>query len=336
MNTIFAILLILIFVLSLFLASVNNTIEGYDPSIPYDPSKPYSNKVIEYANVVNSKIPTENSKLATYAPKKYDAKTYDNPATIQPGTTLGPFVPIKNDKQQDSSGNWSKTLGNVIYNEPGSLRFGSSNYVPTYEDSIFLSSVTGLKYNQPMYVESTQDIGFCEFNKNSMDKIEEQCSKLDKNVCSSTGCCVLLGGSKCVAGNYNGPYIKSNYGDTLIKNKDHYYHQGKCYGNCTNNDYKKNDSKNTCKPPAISNLSTGVTPYYSTPSSTSPMTTSPMATSPSATTNIGINSGLNYMSEVSNQINKKQIQDFENAIINKYKEVYLHMNNSLPTNNNVI
>jgi len=45
---------------------------------------------------------------------------------------------------------------------------------------------------------------------------------------------VLLGGQKCVAGNENGPTMKANYSDFLVLNKDFYYYQGKCYGNCPN------------------------------------------------------------------------------------------------------
>ena len=246
MNTIFIFLLIIIITLTLFLANViTNVTEGYvNTTMPYDPSKKYSNKEIAYADAVRSILPNNSDVGSTSEQINYDAKTYDSSATIQPGSTLGPFMPNDNNYglqyhdeiSQDVKNNWSKTMGNVIYNEPGSLRFGSSNYVPNYEESIFLSPVTGLRYNQPMYIESKQDIGFCEFNKNSVDKIEEQCNKLDKNVCSSTGCCVLLGGSKCVAGNNTGPLLKSNYGDIFIRNKDVYYHQGKCYGNCSKNE----------------------------------------------------------------------------------------------------
>ena len=56
--------------------------------------------------------------------------------------------------------------------------------------------------------------------------------ELENNVCASTSCCVLLGGKKCVAGNANGPYMRSHYNDLSLNPKDHYFHQGKCYGNC--------------------------------------------------------------------------------------------------------
>jgi len=55
---------------------------------------------------------------------------------------------------------------------------------------------------------------------------------LDNETCPSTDCCVLFGGTKCVAGKKAGPSVQSNYNDTKIKNRDYYYYKGKCYGNC--------------------------------------------------------------------------------------------------------
>ena len=282
MNTIFILLFIIIIVLTLFLANTNkNVTEGYrDNATDFaDAARSSTDPSMTQKSIFQTDYDKTQTN-PTYAQINYDAKTYDNSATIQPGTTLGPFTSDDNNnnnydlqyhddiQSQDVSGNWSKTLGNVIYNEPGSLRFGSSGYVPSYEESIFLSPVTGLRYNQPMYIESARDIGFCEFNKNSVEKIEEQCSKLDKNVCASTGCCVLLGGSKCVAGNKKGPALKSNYGDTFIRNKDKYYHKGKCYGNCTGSDKYKHDNSpdyNFSPTPTTSFSPTPTTSFSPTP-----------------------------------------------------------------------
>jgi len=126
----------------------------------------------------------------------------------------------------------SDKLGSVTYNEPGYFRFGPSNYVPDYADSVYLSRLTGLSYAMPVTDTGSQLSGFCAFNKSNPGQTEIECNKMDKNTCASTSCCVLLGGSKCMSGNESGPTMKSNFGDVYIKNKDHYYHQGKCYGNC--------------------------------------------------------------------------------------------------------
>ena len=121
--------------------------------------------------------------------------------------------------------------GTVTYYQPGSFPFGSSSYVPKYEDSVYLSRTTQLATTAP-YVPSDGPLGACDAYKNLPSQQEEYCRSLDLNTCSSTSCCVLLGGAKCVAGNETGPIYKHNYGDYLLRNKDSYYYNGKCYGNC--------------------------------------------------------------------------------------------------------
>lgn len=135
--------------------------------------------------------------------------------------------------------NVTDKLGTVTYNEPGYFRFGPSSYVPNYEDSVYLSRLTNVDWRTPV-VDFASPVGnsgaklggFCSFNKSNPSQIETECGKLDKTSCASTSCCALLGGEKCVAGNESGPMMKSNFSDIYVRNKDHYYYQGKCYGNC--------------------------------------------------------------------------------------------------------
>ena len=131
----------------------------------------------------------------------------------------------------------------VLYYMPGAYKFGSSNYVPNYEDSVYLSRVTrqsqtmdgsGTNSDNRAQVMNTSSTlgGFCNATKNSKIEMEQKCNKVDLESCASTSCCVLLGGQKCVAGNENGAYMTANYSDYSLRNKDFYYYQGKCYGNC--------------------------------------------------------------------------------------------------------
>jgi len=126
----------------------------------------------------------------------------------------------------------SSVQGSTLYFQPGYFQFGSSTYVPNYEDSVYLSKTTGLStisnIINPPYVLG----GICNQYKDQPLLLEEACQKLNGNVCASTSCCVLLGGSKCVSGNEGGPSLKSNYSDIFVPNRDFYYFQGKCYGNC--------------------------------------------------------------------------------------------------------
>jgi len=148
-------------------------------------------------------------------------------------------VPIK-----DASGNvigsmpWDQVVTTTPrYNDPGYFRFSPSPYVPNYEDSIYLSRLTQYDDKSGQVVDYAGRLpppagGFCAANKNNTIEIETQCGKIGKDACASTSCCVLLGGSKCVAGNEAGPTMKANYSDISVLNRDYYYYQGKCYGNC--------------------------------------------------------------------------------------------------------
>jgi hypothetical protein len=122
--------------------------------------------------------------------------------------------------------------GPTIYYEPGSFKFGASTYVPNYADSIYLSKTTGEANLSKYYNPSATLTGQCEYYKDSPIKIEEVCNAIASDRCASTSCCVLLGGTKCVAGNESGPIMKSNFADIFVKNRDFYYYNGKCYGNC--------------------------------------------------------------------------------------------------------
>ena len=139
----------------------------------------------------------------------------------------------------DKSGNkinvpWSDISGSITYYTPGTYTYGASSYVPNYEDSIYLSRTTGQGTPTALYDTVAMKGGFCVQNASNKGNMEQICNVINKNECASTECCVLLGGTKCVAGDEKGPYFKSNYSDPFMRNKDVYYYKGKCFGNCEN------------------------------------------------------------------------------------------------------
>ena len=108
-------------------------------------------------------------------------------------------------------------------------------FQPVSDNTVNYSKLTGLSTASSVY--KTNDVygGFCEYNHTNPQKIDTTCKNLDPTVCASTQCCVLLGGDTCVAGGSTGPLLPSYYTDPTIMNRDRYYYQGKCYGNCPNN-----------------------------------------------------------------------------------------------------
>lgn len=125
-------------------------------------------------------------------------------------------------------------LGSTLptYYQPGSFVFNPSNFVPNYEDSVYLSLTTGMSSVAKAYPTSSSLGGFCKSLINSPTELEQKCLATDASTCASTSCCVLLGGTKCVAGDASGPKMRANYSDPTLANKDFYYFNGQCYGNC--------------------------------------------------------------------------------------------------------
>lgn len=134
-------------------------------------------------------------------------------------------------------------MNDIRYYKPGQFKYGPHNYVPDYEDSVYLSRLSFANYanlpQNPLYTSTApfrdikQNGGFCKISANNKDNMERICNGLDKTVCASTECCTLLGGQKCVAGNESGPYMKSNYNPNVSPiATDFYFYKGTCYGNC--------------------------------------------------------------------------------------------------------
>jgi hypothetical protein len=194
---------------------------------------------IDYTGLYGNSAPNKNAyqKITRYDTNNYNVQYHDDVSAINSRQDDKYGLKSNSIKVKDQSGNIitmtvPEIQGSITYYEPGTYRFGASSYVPNYEDSVFLSKTTGMSNLKKIQDTASMLGGFCQHYKNNPDKLEEICRSTDKNKCGSTSCCVLLGGSKCVYGNENGPHMKANYSDIFVRNKDFYYFQGKCYGNC--------------------------------------------------------------------------------------------------------
>ena len=127
---------------------------------------------------------------------------------------------------------WPGVQNDITYYEPGSYPYGPGTYIPNYEDSVYMSQTTQMSTVTPIYNTTDMLGGFCKQLANDPEKLEQTCNSIDLDKCASTSCCVLFGGTKCVTGDESGPKTRANYSDIFVKNKDVYYYQGKCYGNC--------------------------------------------------------------------------------------------------------
>jgi hypothetical protein len=180
--------------------------------------------------------PNDNIKVdpnnARYDPSAYNVEYHSSKEEEDTN-----FSPESGTWVYDSSKNkiwipWSGENEDTTYYTPGSYPYGPGVYVPNYEDSIYMSETTQMSTVTPVYNTTDMLGGFCKQMANDPEKLEQTCNSMDLDKCASTSCCVLFGGTKCVTGNQNGPKTKANYSDIFVKNKDVYYYQGKCYGNC--------------------------------------------------------------------------------------------------------
>lgn len=71
---------------------------------------------------------------------------------------------------------------------------------------------------------------FCSINGGNPSNLSNQCATLTSDNCNATDCCVWVNGSKCMAGDANGPSIPS--GTTGNVDADYYSYRYKCYGEC--------------------------------------------------------------------------------------------------------
>jgi hypothetical protein len=192
-----------------------------------------STKASQYATYENALTTTSDAGATSernYNPidASFASAYHDTPGN----ENLGKYYFYDKDGNLTMSDVSGTNVAPVIYYIPGSYKYGASNYVPNYEDSVYMSRTTRQSTVTPVLNTSSILGGFCAQNKGSASKLEESCNALDVTACASTSCCVLLGGQKCVAGNDRGPTNPANYSDFRVVNKDVYYYQGKCYGNC--------------------------------------------------------------------------------------------------------
>jgi hypothetical protein len=193
--------------------------------VPITSSGNYSEDETKCANVIDIyKSDGEFKKSSTV----YDASNMDDYKNINPE--------LRGSEKEARQTVFDVSLNLIhpypVYYEPGSFPFASTGYLPTYEDSIYISKTTNLSQATPITKAPYLQGGFCKQYANDDQTRNAKCNALGSETCASTECCVLVGGTKCVAGNEGGPTIKSVFSDVTIPNKDYWYYQGKCMGNC--------------------------------------------------------------------------------------------------------
>jgi hypothetical protein len=81
--------------------------------------------------------------------------------------------------------------------------------------------------------DSMTSTSFCKSHEGNINKLQESCSKLTKDNCTSTSCCVyakMQNKEQCHSGDSNGPtFRRDKNGKT--HDIDYFFYRDKCFGN---------------------------------------------------------------------------------------------------------
>ena len=157
-NLYFGILLLLLIIISLavglFLNELNIFIEGYEDSTNTYVDKAKAETIARgfatgYAGSGQEPVSPDQNPLYNYKPDNYNDVEYHESADVWKGKTETMDLSFGNVWVIDASGNkvnipYSSLSNFTTFNNPGTFTYGASSYVPSYEDSIYLSRSTGL------------------------------------------------------------------------------------------------------------------------------------------------------------------------------------------------
>jgi hypothetical protein len=156
-NLYFGILLLLLIIISLavglFLNELNIFIEGYEDSTNKYTEKAKADAVEKgyasgYAGSGSIPVDSSDNPLYKYNTDNYNVEYHDS-ADVWKGKTETMDLSFGNVWVVGASGNkvnipYSSLRNFTTYNNPGTFTYGASSYVPSYEDSVYLSRSTGL------------------------------------------------------------------------------------------------------------------------------------------------------------------------------------------------
>lgn len=104
----------------------------------------------------------------------------------------------------------------------------------TVNDTPGAKTVVVETFDNAESLDTKMKAGFCKSHLGKPAELETSCSKLSKNSCTATSCCVwasMNSKESCMSGNRHGPIFKHGTASTP-KTLDYYYFENKCSGKC--------------------------------------------------------------------------------------------------------
>lgn len=174
-------------------------------------------------SIKNLTIPDSQSDII----KKYDyistdIEYHESPEKILMTEKINDPITIKYSDGTSKIFRFGDVAGSAIYYTPNSFKYGAKTYVPTYEDSIYLSKT----FNSYSGITDTPN-----FKPEYYTIINSICKTKNKNECKVSDACILINDTSCVGGDKNGPSLAVDI-NKYNQDADYYYYKNKCYGEC--------------------------------------------------------------------------------------------------------
>jgi hypothetical protein len=183
-----------------------------------------SNNMV-YLESVKNPTPAQSVQIATYNPSVFKN---DTSIFISNPRTTGVSSTTRGDADYSISEITTDIMNNNNYDKipwddirVDALKKNRITLAPRIKKPYIL--IDACSTNSTVNSDFKEDV--CELYAGNYEVINAKCEKLSGENCKIPSCCVLLNGTKCVAGNQNGP---------IYKDMDYKYYVNKnnCYGNC--------------------------------------------------------------------------------------------------------
>ena len=206
-----ALLLILIILAVLFLVKKRKYYEGYERSdLPEDQEI-----------VLQRQKDKAAEKVGVYYANKFgdQASATLNDVGGDLNSALGSIADLVIDKEPAiNTPQWRSMYGNGV-TVPDTITTGLKP-----DTSLIVTSGCSVK----SIVKSQYEEDICVTYAGDYPTLDTKCKALSNDNCNLPACCVLINGTKCVAGDANGPTYLTDQGNEI--DYKYYLHRNKCYG----------------------------------------------------------------------------------------------------------
>jgi hypothetical protein len=113
------------------------------------------------STIINASSNNPYSTINTNASNRFTTDSSNNITHYDPNNYNITFHADPQDNSSNYFGDIHTNLPGATYYQPGTYPYGPTSWVPNYEESVYLSKLTGYSENAPLYNTASQKSGFC-------------------------------------------------------------------------------------------------------------------------------------------------------------------------------